>query len=57
MAANKVKSATERAIAYVEKTSRIKLQDLRDNPGARVAVSLLSSFYTHFKSLDSFVLG
>jgi large subunit ribosomal protein L15 len=35
MAANRAKSATEKALAYVEKTSRIKIQDLRDNPGAR----------------------
>lgn len=36
-----VKSATERALGYIEKTSRIKLQDLRDNPGARVDGRLL----------------
>ncbi|KHN87599.1 39S ribosomal protein L15, mitochondrial [Toxocara canis] len=28
-------SASERALRYIENTSRIKLQDLRDNPGAR----------------------
>uniref|UniRef100_A0AC34RAI2 Uncharacterized protein n=1 Tax=Panagrolaimus sp. JU765 TaxID=591449 RepID=A0AC34RAI2_9BILA len=41
MTSKAVKSATERALGYVEKTSRIKLQDLRDNPGARTAGRLL----------------
>uniref|UniRef100_A0AC35TZR4 39S ribosomal protein L15, mitochondrial n=1 Tax=Rhabditophanes sp. KR3021 TaxID=114890 RepID=A0AC35TZR4_9BILA len=36
MASNIVKSASERALKYVSGASRIKLQDLRDNPGARV---------------------
>lgn len=34
-------SQMERATKYVEEASRIRLQDLKDNPGARVAVSLL----------------
>jgi len=41
MANKAVKSAAERALEYVEKTTRIRLQDLRDNPGARVAGRLL----------------
>lgn len=32
-------SQTERATRYVEKAPRIRLDDLRDNPGARVGVS------------------
>uniref|UniRef100_A0A0N4ZU88 Large ribosomal subunit protein uL15m n=1 Tax=Parastrongyloides trichosuri TaxID=131310 RepID=A0A0N4ZU88_PARTI len=36
MASSNVKNATERALKYVTSASRIKLQDLRDNPGARV---------------------
>ncbi|MFH4977573.1 hypothetical protein AB6A40_004282 [Gnathostoma spinigerum] len=35
MASKAAQSAAERAIKYIEKTTRIKLQDLRDNPGAR----------------------
>jgi len=31
-----VKSTTERALEYVSKASRIRLQDLKDNPGAKV---------------------
>ncbi|KAI1724754.1 phosphoinositide 3-kinase family, accessory domain (PIK domain) domain-containing protein [Ditylenchus destructor] len=33
---NQVKSSSERALDYVSKASRVKLHDLRDNPGARV---------------------
>ena len=32
------RSATERATRYVEKASRVRLQDVTDNPGARVKV-------------------
>uniref|UniRef100_A0A915BY72 Large ribosomal subunit protein uL15m n=1 Tax=Parascaris univalens TaxID=6257 RepID=A0A915BY72_PARUN len=35
MTSKTARSASERALRYVEKTGRIKLQDLRDNPGAR----------------------
>jgi hypothetical protein len=31
-------SQTERATKYVEEASRIRLQDLKDNPGAKVQV-------------------
>jgi hypothetical protein len=31
-------SQTERATKYVEEASRIRLQDLKDNPGARVQI-------------------
>ena len=44
-----VKSSTEKALEYVEKAPRIKLQDLRDNPGARTVVC---EFY--FKQLCIF---
>ncbi|CEF65526.1 39S ribosomal protein L15, mitochondrial [Strongyloides ratti] len=37
MASSSTKNAVERALKYVSSTSRIKLQDLRDNPGARVS--------------------
>ena len=32
------RSQTERATRYVEKASRVRLQDLSDNPGSRVKV-------------------
>uniref|UniRef100_A0A914EN10 Large ribosomal subunit protein uL15m n=1 Tax=Acrobeloides nanus TaxID=290746 RepID=A0A914EN10_9BILA len=35
--AKNLKSVSEKALQYVEKASRIRLQDLRDNPGARVS--------------------
>lgn len=37
MTSKAAQSASERAIRYVERASRIKLQDLKDNPGARTA--------------------
>ena len=34
-----IQSASERALRYIEKASRIKISDLKDNPGARTRVS------------------
>uniref|UniRef100_A0A1I8AEL2 Large ribosomal subunit protein uL15m n=1 Tax=Steinernema glaseri TaxID=37863 RepID=A0A1I8AEL2_9BILA len=36
-----LRSSSEQALKYVEKASRIKIADLRDNPGARVAGRVL----------------
>lgn len=33
------KSAKEKALNYVSQSTRIRLQDLKDNPGARTMVS------------------
>ncbi|KAK0425758.1 hypothetical protein QR680_009366 [Steinernema hermaphroditum] len=38
-----IRSSSEQALKYVEKASRIKISDLRDNPGARVAGRVLKS--------------
>ncbi|KIH42791.1 hypothetical protein ANCDUO_27220, partial [Ancylostoma duodenale] len=35
--AQKAKSAVERALRIVEKSSRVRIQDLRDNIGARTS--------------------
>ena len=41
-----VKPASERALEYVEKAPRVRLQDLEDNPGARTVVCILN-LYTY----------
>ncbi|TKR94031.1 hypothetical protein L596_008377 [Steinernema carpocapsae] len=38
-----LRSSSEQALKYVEKASRIRMQDLRDNPGARVQGRVLRS--------------
>lgn len=50
-------SQTERATKYIEEASRIRLQDIKDNPGAKVAVrsnafTCLKLFLGTFAQID-----
>lgn len=58
MSSRKMVSASERALCYVEKSSRIQLQDLRDNPGARTRVRnelLAKMIYENLKIIGRIV--
>lgn len=45
-------SQTERATRYLEQAPRVQLDDLRDNPGARVGVSCLSQVFLAFSGTE-----
>jgi hypothetical protein len=48
---NIVKSATEKALEYVEVAPRLRIDDLCDNPGARTMVSFtidVARIYSHY---------